>query len=156
MFEKNRQYFWDEFKKNNYLDVFVKFPDKKIFEYAEKILSCYLMVSKYYVDGQVFSFESIDWGQFSDSPNSFQLYLQGLGPVQVLSTAYYLTENSKYLNAAIKLLESWKQYRCNPEVKSNPYVWHDHSVAIRAHGLVMLAIASSDLPPFYVPRGILV
>lgn len=138
------RYSWDELKKYKGLNVFAVYPDKVMLEYADKILSGYLIVSEYFGgEGPAFSFDSINWGiQFSDSPNTFQLYLQGLGPVQVLSTAYHLTGNSKYLTAAIKIVESWNQYRCSPEAKGNPYVWNDHGAAIRLHSLVMLAISS--------------
>lgn len=125
------RYSWDKLIKINGLNVFANAPDKKMIEYANKILQGHMIVNEHFGgDSPVFSINSVDWGiQFAKSPNTFQLYLQGLGPVQALLTEYQLTENSKYLTAAIKLVESWNQYRGSPEAKGNPYVWNDHGAA---------------------------
>lgn len=45
----------------------------------------------------------IDWdAQVSNSPNTFQLYLQCLNPVAFLTRAYQLTNDERYLDLAQK------------------------------------------------------
>ncbi len=137
-------YSWDNFVNFTGLNLFESTTLESRIGYADAIMNGSLIVNEDF-SGPEYSFEALDWNmQYSDSPNTFQLYLQGLGSVQLLSEAYHMTHNSAYLAAAKNLTKSWDEYRLGSETAGNPYVWNDHGTAIRAHSLVMLAMASEE------------
>ena len=84
--------------------------------YADAILNGTLYVSETF-DGAPFeSTANIDWDMnFTESPNTFQLYLQGLTPLETLGRAWDQTGDIRYLEAGKTLIESWNLYRQEQE-----------------------------------------
>lgn len=90
--------------------------------------------------------DEIDWNaQVSDSPNTFQLYLQCLNPVAFLTRAYQLTENRDYLTLAEEILASWLVYAASGEADSNTYTWYDHGVSLRAENMIYFILTAESL-----------
>ncbi|MDU5141607.1 MAG: alginate lyase family protein [Paenibacillus dendritiformis] len=121
-------------------------------EYAEKIMDGQLIVftiSKRFVDGFLkYDINEFDWGvQTTQSPNSFQMNLQGLSMLVPLCAAYLLKVNesgetaSKYLYRAIKIFYSWLDYSNNVFSVDNPYLWNDHAVALRTENIIFFALS---------------
>lgn len=75
---------------------------------------------------------------FSDSPSTFQLYLQSLTPILYLSKAYEITGKSEYLDMGEKFLEEWDKYRRSELAEGNSFVWYDHGTALRADNIIYL------------------
>lgn len=81
-----------------------------------------------------------DWNvEYSNSPNSFQLYLQCLNPIAYLAKGYEITTNEDYLLQAQKILESWLAYK-NDYANQNPFLWYDHGTALRSETLIYYAL----------------
>ncbi|SCI97267.1 Uncharacterized protein conserved in bacteria [uncultured Flavonifractor sp.] len=100
------------------------------------------------MDGRLWVFRSIEpmpyrletldfnvkWSKF---PNTFQLYLQALTPVQVLANAYERTGERAFLDYARRFIQSWVQYSSDPsKSRNNPYVYGDHAAALRVENLL--------------------
>lgn len=85
-----------------------------------------------------YSLDTLDFGiQFSNIPLTFQLYLQALNPVQTLVLAYENTHNPNYLSFAYQFIRKWESYASVPSnISSNPFVFNDHAVALRAENLM--------------------
>lgn len=84
--------------------------------------------------------DTFDWGLLpSRSANTFQLYLQGLLPVQYLVRAFAKVGDLAFLEYAWKLLNSWIRYaeqqNSLPKNERNKFVWRDHPAALRAENL---------------------
>lgn len=80
----------------------------------------------------------INWNK-QDVPivSTFQLYLHGLSPIQVLAYAYQCTGKRQYLDFAWDIVQSWLNFNSNSElVKRNKRCWMDHTVALRAESLL--------------------
>lgn len=129
-----------------YVDLFKKFymfgisnlyPDSKVVEKAKGI-SNGIMYCHGEIDGMSYDINNIDWGaRFSDIPNTFQLYLQSLNPVSILTRAYELSKDTEFLNVAMILIRSWKKYSQSQENREkNRYIFIDHSVAQRTKILI--------------------
>ena len=66
--------------------------------------------------------DTLDWNvQYSNTPNTFQLYLQCLNPIAYLAKSYEITTNEDYLLQAQKILESWLAYK-NDYANQNPFL----------------------------------
>lgn len=75
--------------------------------------------------------------RFSRVPNSFQLYLQGLNPVQILTSAYVESGDRAYLLFAKGFLDAWLSYATSPNAEKNLYYFSSgHAVALRAENLM--------------------
>ena len=88
----------------------------------------------------------INWNkQDVDSPSTFQLYLHGLSPIQVLAYAYQRTGERQYLDFAWDIVLSWLKFNSDPErVKENKRCWMDHTVALRAESLLYFIQVALD------------
>lgn len=121
---------------------------------ADEIMDGCLYVSDQFPGMPYQSPEELNWfPSYSDSPNTFLLYLQGLTPVQVLAKAYQESGGElAYLERAEAFLDSWIAYSQTEEAKSNSRMWNDHGVAIRGESILYLAISAEgsalDTPQF--------
>ncbi|WP_252247356.1 hypothetical protein [Clostridium sp. ZBS4] len=60
--------------------------------------------------------DNLDWNvSYSESPGTFQLYLQSLNPVVYLTKAFEISGNNErmYLKRAEEFIISWNKYRLN-------------------------------------------
>lgn len=98
----------------------------------------------YTIDSMEYSLDTLDWNVlYTDSPNTFQLYLQCLNPVMYLTKAYEITGTVEYLDFAEKFINSWFAYASdNEKVKGNNFVWYDHGTALRAENLIYFALVA--------------
>lgn len=141
------------YTKEDYVETFSGFKsssDAECVTYADAILNGTLYVSETF-DGAPFeSTANIDWDMnFTESPNTFQLYLQGLTPLETLGRAWDQTGDIRYLEAGKTLIESWNLYRQEQErlinaEDRNSVLWHDHGTAIRAESLLYFMLACMD------------
>ncbi|MDD3164310.1 MAG: heparinase II/III family protein [Oscillospiraceae bacterium] len=98
-----------------------------------------------------FSPDAPDWNiKVANAENAFQLYLQALNPVQVLTQAFLQTEDSALLAFAAQLIRSWWRYASNDALRGdNPHAWSDHATALRTENLIYFSTTyrSSGLCP---------
>jgi len=113
--------------------------------YADRIMEGYLVVEDdLYDEAVAFDVKNLDWDmQVTSSPNTFLLWLHTLNPVYYLSNAYVQTGNSKYMDLAGEILDSWIQYDETSENK-NRYIWYDHTVAVRTENLIYYALVCKN------------
>ena len=110
---------------------------------ADEIMQGHLIVRGILPSIDYDSVNKINWGgQYSDSPNSFQVYLQSLTPIVILVNGYKECNEYSYLKLAYGLVRSWDSYR-NKDA-DNPFVWYDHGVAMRTENLIYLYIAGEE------------
>lgn len=140
-YNKNRLIF-DDYKLWNVRNYY---NDSEIVRKADDI--CHGIIHCYKpIPGLKYDIEAFDWGiSHSNIPDTFQLYLQSLNPVLILTRAYEFTRNSEYLSFAMRLIQSWKAYS-DPEEnrKSNRWIFIDHSVSLRANNLIYYGKVCSD------------
>lgn len=86
-----------------------------------------------------YELKTLDWNvQWSDIPNSFQLYLQGLSPMGILLSAFEMYGDMEYLVLADEFLRSWEKYANDKKLSSkNMYSWCDHAVSLRAECFIL-------------------
>lgn len=91
-----------------------------------------------------YSPETLDWNiVVEESPNSYQLYLQGLKPVYFLAGAYLLSDDPAYLNQAMKLVDGWEAFSKQRESDiTTKYLWAGHAIALRAENLLFFTITA--------------
>ena len=114
-----------------------------------------LMNGELYIDiniGQTFSYsmENLDWNmEVTQSPATYQLYLQSLGMIKFLSNASLVTGDSRYIDLAEQFIGSWFEYE-KDETRSgnNPKVWYDHGSALRAQHELRPRRDQGDPPRF--------
>lgn len=122
--------------------------DSTMLQFGEEISNGQLRVSEninelYTFDPQ--NVDSIDWDvQYTNSPNTFQLYLHALNPVAYLTKAYELCGNTEYLELAWAFVESWNEYESTSTSKENPFTWYDHGSALRAENLIYFALVAEQ------------
>jgi peptidoglycan/xylan/chitin deacetylase (PgdA/CDA1 family) len=112
-------------------------PQSAYLEAADELLNGKLMVIRQ-IEPMDYDLETLDWNtRFSRIPNSFQLYLQALNPVRILTEGYQLTGDGKYLEHAYRFIRSWWNYASDEsKCGENHYAWGDHSVALRTENLL--------------------
>ena len=114
---------------------------------ADGIMNGDLYVDSLITDPVRYSLEGFDWNrEETDSPATFQLYLQSLGMVKFLSYAAIERNETSYLVRAADFIEDWKVYE-QDEARSanNPKVWYDHGSALRAENLLYFMLVSEEL-----------
>lgn len=122
----------------------IDFPtDTEIVAIADQILDGKMIVL-YSMDNMLEynpdAMDTFDWNvQYSNTPNTFQLYLQCLNPIAYLAKGYEITTNEDYLLQAQKILESWLAYK-NDYTSQNPFLWYDHGTALRSETLIYYAL----------------
>lgn len=110
-----------------------------------------IMNGKLYVDSIItepvpYSLNNFDWNrEETDSPSTFQLYLQSLGMVKFLSYAALEQNDASYLSQAALFIADWYQYAQDPARSSdNPKVWYDHGSAMRAENLLYFILVAEE------------
>ena len=113
------------------------FPDSQVESVAQDIMNGKLWVSRV-IEPMPYSLDTLDFNvQWSKAPQTFQLYLQALNPIQALTQAFEATRDSAYLEFAARFLQCWETYSSNPTLtRSNQYAFGDHAVALRAENLM--------------------
>lgn len=122
----------------------------KLIESANRILEnellTYGVIGNRIIEAKInYNIKDFDWNiQVTPSPNSFQMNLQALGTLAILSAAYLLKEDdnrSAYLTRGMEILTSWINY-CEDPLKSklNPFVWNDHATALRAENIIFFTL----------------
>mgnify|MGYP002543788920 CR=1 FL=1 len=102
-----------------------------------------------------YTLETLDFNtRFSRVPNSFQLYLQGLNPIQILTAAYQASGERAFLTYAGRFLEAWRQYAAGPDAARNHFVFQNaHAVSLRVENLMYFgqscAQAGISVPGLY-------
>ena len=118
---------------------------EKCIQYAGGIMQGELYVHEAFPEPMPYRLETLDWGvQFSDSPSTWQLYLQSMGPLAILCQAYVYEGDPTYLEYGVAFLGSWLAYESNPLAASNPFVWYDHGSALRANVLIWFTLLLKD------------
>lgn len=109
----------------------------KMTSYADDLMNGKLWVYPR-IEPMPYALETLDFGvQFSNIPRTFQLYLQAFNPVQILVCAYEKGRNPSYLEFAWNFIRKWEAYADLPaNASSNPFVFNDHVVALRAENLM--------------------
>ncbi len=117
-----------------------------ISDMAEKILNGYIIVYSD-IEPMKYDISNFDWNiSFSNMPDIFQLYLQGLNFIKILTIAFEKTKNTNYLKHSLKLLYSWCDYKSNDfNTKNNKFIWDSYSAALRTENLLyFVKICSSS------------
>ncbi len=117
--------------------------DEQQIQLANDIFKGQLVVSPSFQNNSPsYSLKTLDWNiQYSDSPNTFQLYLQSLNCIKYLAKGYELSGNTKYLDLGKAFVYSWTEYDANKTIsENNPFTWYDHGTALRADNLIYLAL----------------
>ena len=120
----------------------IDFPaDSDVIEIADLIMEGKMIVLYSSEDMLAYNpddMSQFDWNvQYSNSPNTFQLYLQCLNPVAYLTRGYELSGNERYLVQAQAILDSWISYTdCSSG--GNPFLWYDHGTALRSETIMPL------------------
>lgn len=128
-----------------YNDLKMYFNDGEVLKYADSILNGELLVYNR-IEPLKYEHEVFDWNiQYSNIPNTFQLYLHSLNFLQILVRAYELRKEVKYLKTAYELIKSWYSFASKKEnISNNKYVYCDHSVALRSDNLIYFAKICND------------
>lgn len=121
------------------------YSDSECIVKADSILNGTLYVYSR-IEGLPFELDRFDWNiQHSNIPTTFQLYLQALNPLQILTRAFELTKNTVYLKVAYQFLLSWKSYSDVMENRRlNRFIFSDHSVALRSDNLIYFGKVCSN------------
>jgi len=105
--------------------------------YANSIMDGFLFSNPLLEDNPQYEIGNINWDiQYSSSPSSYNLGLQALDMVSILSYGYLETRQLKYLERAYAILLNWISYLEENQKPNNKYVWYDHSVASRLLNIV--------------------
>lgn len=143
------------YAQGDYVETFSGFKsssDAECLAYADAFLDGTLYVSELFEGAPFERIDEIDWDMtVTESPNTFQLYLQGLTPLETLGRAWNQTKDLRYLEAGKELIESWNLYRQKQSALAdagggNSLLWHDHGTAIRAESLLYFLLACMDTP----------
>lgn len=130
-----------------------KFPkDDEVLEIADGLLNGKLTVLDS-LEKQSYDLYSLDWNMtFSDSANTYQLYLQSLNSTIYLTRAYELKKETKYLDFAKEFIKEWDKYRKSNLAKSNTFVWYDHGTALRADNIIYFALTAEEVDDFFTDK----
>lgn len=124
--------------------------DETILEIADGLKNGILTVQEN-IESVPYDPENIDWDiTFSESPNTFQLYLQALNPILYLTKAYEITKDTTYLDLAGKILNSWDLYHKRITSMKNSFLWYDHGTALRADNIIYYALTVAELETEYL------
>ncbi len=75
--------------------------------------------------------------------STVKLYYNSLRTVALLTDAYFLTNEKKYLERAVSIYNNWREQEGSGKLE-NKYLWHDHSVSSRTLTLVYLLRAGNN------------
>jgi len=108
-----------------------------IIEKAEDILNGKLHVYPR-CEAMPYSLDNMDWNcRYTNIPDTFQLYLQSLNPVLILTKAFEVNKDIKYLKKAYDFINSWNiYYKDKSKIRENMFVFYDHSVSFRSKNII--------------------
>lgn len=116
------------------------FPDNRALELANKLINGSLMVYRCIEPYEGFQPGRFDWTtRHSNIPDTFQLYLHCLNPLQYLLNAFSQSGDPQYIEFAWEIIQSWERYYRMPEAAANRWVANDHSTSMRALNLLFFA-----------------
>lgn len=114
--------------------------DETSVKWGKEILNGNLYVNKRFSNPMNIK-EGIDWNAvYTDSPGTFQLYLQTLGMLPLLCRAYSIEKDTRYIAKANQILLDWIRYEKTDKSIKNALVWHDHGTALRANNIIYYAL----------------
>lgn len=120
--------------------------NEKDIEWADALCNGNLYVDIALTEPLPYSMDTFDWNQeATNSPSTFQLYLQSLGMIKFLSRAALMTGESKYLDCASQFIHSWSAYLHSEQSANNPKVWYDHGTALRAENIIYYLLVANEL-----------
>lgn len=118
--------------------------DETCVKWANEILNGSLYVNKRFNNPMDIK-DCIDWNVvYTESPGTFQLYLQTLGMLPILSRAYIIDRDTQYIAKANEILLDWIKYEKTDKSKKNALVWHDHGTALRANNMIYYALVVEE------------
>ncbi len=111
--------------------------NSKVIDAANEILNGHMLVNPQ-IEAIEYNISDFDWNiMSSNEPDSFQLYLQGLNPVQILVHAFDMSKDKSYLKFALRLLYSWRDYSLDDiNTKNNKFIWNEYSAALRVENIL--------------------
>lgn len=124
----------------------IGYPLKSSADMSAKLLCHELIVDAWITETVPYELSSFDWNMnFSQSPTTFQLFLQGMKPATWLTGGYVLTEKEEYFTLANEFFHSWVAFSENTALaEKNEYVWDQHAAALRAEGLLYFFLVGSE------------
>lgn len=120
---------------------------EKTIAWADEIMEGRLYLDIDLQETVLYTTTDFDWNmERTQSPATFQLYLQALGMVKFLTYAALETGNPSYLERARWFVEDWWEYANDPEQNmGNPKLWYDHGASLRTETLIYFQLASEKL-----------
>jgi hypothetical protein len=85
----------------------------------------------------------INWDAIvGESPNTYQLYLQCLNPIILLSRTFELTGDDQYIQMAKQIIISWMDYK--ESEPQNTFLWYDHGTALRLENIIYFMLVLEE------------
>ncbi len=94
----------------------------------------------------------IDWA-LPDRTNSWYLWFQSLRVVGYLANAAEVSGESRYLEKAADIIESWHDFHYDRQIPP-PYAWDDHAAASRTRNVLHFLQAYASLPEAHFPDAL--
>lgn len=119
----------------------------EIIQVADDMLEGRMMVIKAAPLYVGYTLDNFDWSRIplDDSKETYQMYLFSLYPIGYATKAYELTQDTKYITFAEKLLKSWLKFFSDPiSFKKCPAVMGKHCIALRAETLINYILVTGD------------
>lgn len=120
---------------------------EEVIQVANDMLEGRMMVIKAAPLYVGYTLDNFDWSRvpLDDSKDTYQMYLFSLYPIGYATKAYELTQDTKYITFAEKLLKSWLKFFSDPiSFKKCPAVMGKHCIALRAETLINYILVTSD------------
>jgi len=118
-----------------------------IIKIADDMLEGKMMVIKASPLYTGYTLDNFDWSRIplDDSKDTYQMYLFSLYPIGYAMKAYELTQDSRYIVFAEKLLKSWLKFFSDPiSFKKCPAVMGKHCIALRTETLINYILVTSE------------
>ncbi|WP_088042963.1 heparinase II/III family protein [Bacillus sp. EAC] len=107
---------------------------EKTLDYANQILNGELFVSPNYPAYKVN--KSINWKEDPYHKTTWRLYYQSMDTLSYLTNAYEMTNDTKYLNYGLSLIQSFWQFNHNPDKATDSYTYEAHAIGNRTNNLM--------------------
>ncbi|MBR5774326.1 MAG: hypothetical protein IKY44_05670, partial [Clostridia bacterium] len=120
---------------------------EEVVEIAKDMLEGKMLVIKAAPPYIGYTLDNFDWSYFplDDSRDTYQMYLFSLYPVAYAVKAYELTQETKYITFAEKLLKSWLKFFSEPvSFRKCPAIMGKHSIALRTETLIYYILVTDD------------
>lgn len=121
------------------------FPVKHSGELGASIVNGKLKVIKWLDALEYDDPGGLDWNiEHTNSPTTFQLFLQGLNPILYLVGAFVESGDEDYFRQAVAFYESWAQFEGSESSRENAYVWDQHAAALRAENILAMLLVGAE------------